>query len=676
MADKAKGSPRCAALVGPYLSGKTTLLESILAATGAVGRKGSTREGNTVGDASPEARARQMTTELCAASTEYLGESWTFIDCPGSVELAQDAFHGALVADTVVIVCEPDPDKALAVAPLFKFLDDRNIPHMVFINKMDAAESSVKAMLDALQMVSERPLVLREIPIRKGETVSGLVDLVSERAFEWSEGKPSRLIELPGEVKDREKEARSGLLETLADFDDGLLEKLLEDTVPPAGDIYANLTKALRSDKLVPVFFGSALHDNGIRRLLKALRHEAPDAAQTADRLGIETGADTLALVFKTLHASQTGKLSLARVFSGSVSDGMTLSGHRVSGLYRMLGAKQEKIAAAEAGAVVGLGRMEDVHTGNVLSAKGESVDIEWPEPLPSLYALAVRADRQSDEVKISGALARLAEEDSSFTFEHNAETGDLVIKGQGDVHLQIALERMRNRYNLAISSALPQVAYKETIRKPISQHARHKKQSGGHGQFADVHIDIKPLPHGSGFVFNDSITGGVVPKQYIPAVETGVRDYLKRGPLGFPVVDIAVTLTDGQYHDVDSSEMAFKMAAGLAMREAMPKCGPVLLEPICAVTLSLPNEYTSKVQRLISGRRGHIQGFDAKPGWKGWDDIKVLMPQAGIRDLINELRSITVGVGTFVWAFDHLQEFTGKPADDVVARRAEAAAQ
>jgi elongation factor G len=676
MVDRASGAPRCAAFVGPYLSGKTTLLESILAATGAVHRKGSVREGNTVGDAGPESRARQMTTELCVASAEYLGQPWTFIDCPGSVELAQDALHGALVADTVVIVCEADPGKALAVAPLFKFLDDRNIPHMVFVNKMDAAESSVKAMLDALQMGSERPLVLREIPIRKGETVSGHVDLVSERAFEWSEGKASKLIELPGEVMEREREARSGLLETLSDFDDGLLEKLLEDTVPPADDIYANLTRALRADKVVPVFFGSALHDNGVRRLLKALRHEAPDPAQTADRLGIEPDADAKVLIFKTLHASQTGKLSLGRIFSGSVSDGMTLSGHRVSGLYRMLGTKQEKIATAEFGAVVGLGRLDAVQTGELLSAKGESVEIDWPEPLAPLYALAVRADRQSDEVKISGALTRLAEEDSSFTFEHNPDTGDLVIKGQGDVHLQIAVERLRHRYNLAISSELPRVAYRETIRKPMSQHARHKKQSGGHGQFADVHVEIKPLPRGSGFVFNDRITGGVVPKQYIPAVEAGVRDYLKRGPLGFPVVDVAVTLTDGQYHDVDSSEMAFKMAAGLAMREAMPKCGPVLLEPICAVTLSLPNEYTSKIQRLISGRRGHIQGFDAKPGWNGWDEIKVLMPQAGIRDLINELRSITVGVGTFVWSFDHLQEFTGKPADEVVAQRAEAAAQ
>jgi elongation factor G len=674
MADRAPSAPRCAAFVGPYLSGKTTLLERILAETGAIGRRDATT-GNTVGDASPEARQRQMTTELCVASTAYLGDPWSFIDCPGSVELSQDMYGAALVADTVVIVCEPDPAKAIAISPILKFLDDRKIPHAVFVNKMDTAEASVRTMLDALQAVSDRPLVLREIPIRKGAGVVGHVDLVSERAFQWEEGKPSKLIELPADVKEREGSARTEMLEALADFDDSLLEKLLEDTVPPPADIYANLGKNLRADNIVPVFFGSALHDNGVRRLLKALRHEAPGPADTAQRLDMKADADdTQALVFKTLHASATGKLSLARIWSGKIDDGMTLSGHRVSGLFKMLGTKQEKIANAGPGCVVGLGRMEQVHAGHVLSAKGTPSKVDWPAPLKPLFALAVRAERQSDEVKVSGALTRLAEEDPSFTFDHSHDTGELVIMGQGDVHLQIMMERMKNRYGLALASTMPQVAYKETIRKSAAQHARHKKQSGGHGQFADIHIDVKPLPRGSGFNFGNTVVGGAVPKNYIPAVEDGVRDYLRRGPLGFPVVDVGVTLTDGQYHDVDSSEMAFKTAAGLGMREAMPKCSPVLLEPICSVTISLPSEFTSKVQRLISSRRGHIQGFDSKPGWKGWDEVKVEMPQAGLRDLINELRSVTLGVGTFEWTFDHLQEFTGKPADEVVAQRAQAA--
>ena len=675
MPDKVPCAPRCAAFVGPYLSGKTTLLESILAATGAINRKGSVNAGNSVGDASPESRARKITTELCVASTEYLGERWSFIDCPGSVELTQDAYDAMSIADTVVIVCEPDPGKALSLSPFLKFLDDRRIPHMIFVNRMDIADSSVKAMLDALQDVSDRPLVLREIPIRKDGTaaVSGHVDLVSERAFEWDEGKPSRLIELPGSVKDRERVARAELLEALADFDDSLLEKLLEDTVPPSAEIYANLAKNLHADNIVPVFFGSALHDNGVRRLLKALRHEAPEPLETARRLGLAPDGDVLAQVFKTVYA-QTGKLSLARLWAGPIEDGMTLGGQRVSGLFRMLGAKQEKIAKADTGSVVGLGRMEGVETGTVLSAKGDPVEVDWPAPLAPLFALAVRAEKSSDEVKLSGALARLAEEDRAFSYGHDPDTGELVIRGQGDVHLNIVLDRLRNRSNLAISATPPLVAYKETIRRPVTQHARHKKQSGGHGQFADVHVDIKPLPRGSGFAFASAIAGGVVPRQYVPAVEDGVKGYLKCGPLGFPVVDVAVTLTDGQYHDVDSSEMAFKTAAAMAMREGMPKGEPVLLEPIYSVAVSVPNAFTPKIQRLVSGRRGQLQGFDAKPGWKGWDVVKAEMPQAGLRDLINELRSVTLGVGTFESAFDHLREFTGKPADDVIAQRLEAA--
>jgi len=230
----------------------------------------------------------------------------------------------------------------------------------------------------------------------------------------------------------------------------------------------------------------------------------------------------------------------------------------------------------------------------------------------------------------------------------------------------------LRNRYNLTVTSHRPQVPYKETIRRPFSQHARHKKQSGGHGQFGDVHLDIKPLPRGSGFNFANSISGGVVPRQYIPAVEAGVRDYLHRGPLGFPVVDIAVTLTDGQYHSVDSSDMAFKAAAQLAMREGMPNGHPVLLEPICQVEIALPNEFTSKIQRLVSGRRGQILGFGAKSGWKDWDEVSAQMPESEMHDLINELRSVTLGVGTFHWKFDHLQEITGRVADQAVAQRSE----
>ena len=669
---KPPSAPRCAAFVGPYLSGKTSLLESVLSLTGAISRKGSVRDGNTVGDGTAEARARQMSTEINIATTEYLGETWTFLDCPGFIELAQDAYNALMVVDLAIVVCEPEPQKVLTLAPLLRFLDDRAIPHIVFINKMDLPGGSVRATLEALQGLSERPLVLREIPIRDGEKISGFVDLVSERAFRWTEGQRSQLIRLPDAVADEGKEARAGMLEAIADFDDALLEKLLEDIVPNPDEIYAGLARDLQQDLIVPVFFGSAEGMHGITRLLKALRHEAPEPTQTAERLGF-LAEEPCARIFKTLHASHTGKLSLVRVWQGEIIDGMTLNGERVSGVSRMLGQKLEKQAKAGVGEVVALGRLDGAHTGSVLSPSGKAVGDDWPEPLKPMFALAVHARERADEVKLTGALARLVDEDPSLSYGHDPDTGEFLLWGQGEMQVSIALDRLRNRFNVQVAGQRPQVPYKETIRGSVSQHARHKKQSGGHGEFGDVHVEIKALPRGAAFSFSDRISGGVVPKQYIPAVEAGVREYLARGPLGFPVVDIAVTLTDGQYHTVDSSDMAFRKAAQLAMREGMPKCGPVLLEPIFHVKIAVPSEFTSRIQRLVSGRRGQILGFEAKSDWKGWDEVSVLLPQAEMHGLIIEIRSATLGVGTFEWRFDHLQELSGKLADDVVAQRAHA---
>ncbi|TVR97718.1 MAG: elongation factor G [Rhodospirillales bacterium] len=673
MTAKPPSSPRAAALVGPYLSGKTTLLESILFRCGAITRKGSVREGNTVGDGSQEARDRQMSTELNVAAAEYLGERWTFIDCPGFIELAQDARNALMVVDTAVVVCEPEPAKGLTLAPLFRFLDQQEIPHMVFINKMDMPGTELSRTLEAIQAVSERPLVLREVPIREGEQITGFVDLVSERAFRWQQGKPSELIQVPEAVAEREQQARSDMLESLADFDDELLEKLLEDVVPATDDIYANLARDLRHDRIVPVFFGSAEGMHGVTRLLKALRHEAPEPQASAERLGVDPEGEPCARVFKSVHAAHTGKLSYVRVWRGEITDGMTLNGERVSGVGRPLGAKLEKVAKAGVGEVVALGRLDGAVTGSMPSPSGQVSAGTWPPPLSPLFALAVRAAQRSDEVKLTAALSRLSDEDPSLSYGHDPDTGELLLWGQGEMHLLVAIDRLRNRYNMTIDASRPQVPYKETIRASVSQHARHKKQSGGHGEFGDVHLDIRPLPRGGGFEFSDSITGGAVPKQYIPAVETGVRDYLQQGVLGFPVVDVAVTLTDGQFHTVDSSDMAFRKAGALAMREGMPKCSPVLLEPIFNVKVAIPTDFTSRVQRLVSGRRGQILGFEPKADWPGWDEVAVLLPQAEMHGLIVDLRSLTLGVGTFEWQFDHLQELSGRLADEVVAQRTEA---
>jgi len=670
MASKTPSGPRVAAIVGPYLCGKTALFESILMLTEAIGRKGSSKEGYAVGDGTPEAKKRHMSTEVNVATTEYLGQAWTFLDCPGSVEMIQESINALMVADAAVVVCEADASRALTVAPVLKLLDEKDIPHILFINKMDTAISTVKETLTALQVHSKRPLVLREVPIREGDNIIGHVDLVSERAFEWAPGKPSKLIEIPGTVQDREAEARTELLESLADFDDALLESLLEDVIPSSEEIYNSLTNDLQRSFIVPAFIGSAEQDNGIRRLMKALRHECPEAPATAERLGIDSGDGVLAQVFKTVHAGHAGKMSFARIWRGDATDGMTLNDERVSGMHRVMGQKHDKVSKANAGEVIALGRMDSVHTGATLSENSNGAIISWPDALKPLFALSIHAEHRDDEVKLSGALAKLADQDPSISFGPDPDTGEFLLWGQGEMHLLVTIDRLMDRFGLNILSDRPRIPYKETIRKPISQHSRHKKQSGGHGEFGDVHLDIKPLPRGSGFQFNDTITGGVVPKQYIPAVEHGVKDFMSRGPLGFTVVDISVTLTDGQFHAVDSSEMAFKKAAGQAMRQGMPNCNPVLLEPIFKVEIVLPNQFTSKIQRLISGRRGHILGFDAKQGWDGWDEVSVQLPQSEMHDLIIELRSMTQGVGTFQYEFDHLQELSGKDADTVVSQR------
>jgi elongation factor G len=291
-------------------------------------------------------------------------------------------------------------------------------------------------------------------------------------------------------------------------------------------------------------------------------------------------------------------------------------------------------------------------------------------EELPTVYSLAIETTDRKDEVKLTSAIHKLQEEDPSLHFRQDAELQEMTLVGQGEIHLKVAVEKLASKYGLKVITHSPKVPYKETIKKTVRQHGRHKRQSGGHGQFGDVHIDIKPLPRGSGFVFEDQIKGGVVPRNFIPSVEKGVVDFLKQGPLGFPVVDVGVALVDGSYHTVDSSDAAFQTAARIAMTEGMPACTPVLLEPIMHVRIHVPNDSTSKVNGIVSGRRGQLMGFDSRAGWKGWDTVEAQMPMSELQDLIIDLRSLTQGVGTYETAFDHLAELSGKMAEQVSASR------
>ncbi|KAA0075182.1 elongation factor G [Tardiphaga sp. P9-11] len=665
---------KCIALVGPFQSGKTTLLEAIMARTGAIPRAGSVDNGTSIGDANAEARAHRMGVGLTATTTTFMGDSYTFIDCPGSVEFAHDMRAALPAVDAAIVVCEADARKLPQLQLILRELEDLGIPRFLFLNKIDRAHKRVRETLATLQPASRVPLVLRQIPIWNGDLVAGFVDLALERAFVYREHKASEVIKLEGGDLDREKEARFSMLEKLADHDDALMEQLLDDIAPPADAVFDDLARELREGLICPVLLGSAMRENGVLRLMKALRHEAPGVAETAKRLGVPDSKDAIGYVFKSSHLQHGGKLSYARVLSGHLDDGATLlssSGEngRVSGILAASGGHDSKRASAEAGETVALGKLDHVRTGDTIST-GKTVPASLVNVVAAspVLAMALASADRKDDVKLGQALLRLTEEDPSLAVVNNAQTHDVVLWGQGEMHLRVAMERLHERFGINIKSHPPVIGYQETIRKPITQRGRHKKQSGGHGQFGDVVLEIGPLPRGEGFAFQEKVVGGAVPRNYIPAVQEGVVDGLQRGPLGFPVIDVAVTLTDGSYHSVDSSDQAFRTAARIGLTEALPQCQPVLLEPIHTVEIVCPSEATAKVNAILSGRRGQILGFDTRDNWPGWDTVRAMLPEAEIGDLIVELRSATAGAGSFTRGFDHMAEVSGRAADQIVA--------
>jgi elongation factor G len=671
------GGPRCVALVGPFQSGKTTLLEAILARTSAIPRQGTVEAGNTVGDATKEARHHRMSVELTVATANFMGDAYTFLDCPGSVEFAHDMRAVLPAIDAAVVVCEMDEKKIPQLQLILRELEQHKVPRLLFVNKIDKADAGVHDVLQLLQPASRTKLILRQIPTFSGDLITGFVDLALERAFVYKEHAPSEVIPLEGDSADREKTARFSMLETLADHDDELMEQLLEDIQPPRDKVFDDLTRELRDGLVCPVLMGTAARANGVLRLLKALRHESPGIAETAKRLGIKSGYDAVAYVLKTQNTTHGGKMSIVRMLAGQAGDGTTLAAGdeeagRVAGTFKLVGQASEKRGPAGLGETVAFAKLDKAKTGETLSAGGKAPHppLAKIEPHAPVLAIAISAKERKDDVKLGQALNKLVEEDPSITVVHNPETHEVVLWGQGEMHLRVATERLSDRFGVAIERRTPSVNYRETIRKPVTQRGRHKKQSGGHGQYGDVVIEIKPMPRGAGFSFEDKITGGVVPRNYIPSVEEGVIDALKHGPLGFPVVDLHVALIDGSYHTVDSSDMAFRTAGRIGIAEGLPQCQPVLLEPIYSVEIVCPNDATAKINALLSGRRGQILGFDTRDGWDGWDAVRAMMPESEIGDLIVEVRSATAGAGTFTFKFDHMAELTGRTADQIIAAR------
>jgi len=666
---------RAVALVGPAGTGKTSLAEALLYASGTIGRKGSIEAGTTVGDTSPEARARHGSTEINLMHFDYLGDRFALIDVPGGAGFAPDGYAALQSADMALVVIDPAPERAALAEPMLRQLDELGMPHAIVVNKIENARAgAIRDLIAELQPLSQEPLALRQIPIREGDDVTGYVDLALERAYRYRPDQESERVEIPSDIALREREDRTHLLETLADFDDALLETLLEDETPDIALVMTDLAVDTAGNKVVPVLLTSAQTGGGIHRLLKLLRHETPDPAMTADRLGAGNGG---LHIFKIANGGAMGRLTLGRVFGAPLEEGedLIIGGEttRTGSLFSVQGDKTAKCSMAAPGDLVALAKLDATKSGTLVGRKGASDSSDLLIEYPSRNAVVAIATRDGrDDVKLSTALHRLCEEDPALEWTQDDATHETLLRGINDEHLQVVLARLENRYGVSVETHAPRIAYRESIRKKVTQRGRHKKQSGGHGQYGDVILEVRPLERGAGLVFEEQIKGGVVPKQWIPAVEMGVRDAMERGPLGFPVVDIGVTLIDGSYHSVDSSELAFRIAGRMATSEALEAADPYLLEPIARVTVDMPAGAGSKASSVLSSRRGQILGLGPHPLWGRWERVEALLPEAGLDGLDAELRSLSQGLAGFVASFDHLAELNGRQADEVVKAQAE----
>ena len=644
---------RTFAVLGASNTGKSTLVDRICAL-----------EGQPL-PAAPPGEARVV-------GFGHLGETWQAIDTPGSIEFLNVATESLLAADAAVVCVAPDPDAAVLAAPYLHAVEAAATPALLFIGRIDEATAPVRDIVAALQEYATRPIVLRQVPIRDGGKVVGSVDLVSERAWAYREGQPSQLIEIPTEMLDREHEARDDMLERLSEHDDHLLEELIEDRVPASGEVYALCARVLRENRVLEALIGSAAHGNGIVRLMKALRHEAPGAEVLRARLQAQAGMaePPAAVVVAGAYRKHMGKVLLLRALEPLRATAPV--GGRPPGQMSPADPRDSHhLDEAPEGAIVSAVKADHLHPGKLATAAALHDAPAWVRPQPPLVHRIIAATAERDSVKLSGALATLAEGDLALSVSQDPATGGALVGAQGPLHLRILRQRLKDAFGMEVEEVVPSPAYRETISKTHDTAYRHKKQTGGAGQFADVKLTIAPGARGAGFVFAEVVKGGAVPRNYIPAVETGARDAMERGPLGFPVVDVSVTLTDGQHHSVDSSDMAFRIAGRRGVGEALKAAGPVLLQPIFRIAIHAPSVFTGSLGPIVASHSGQVLGFDADPVAKGWEIFQALVPGSALDGFGNDIRAATQGVGTFAATFDHYEELHGRAAERIVQDRA-----
>jgi elongation factor G len=664
------------AFVGAHHAGKTTLVEAILAHTGAIGRRGSIADGTTVTDHEPEDTAHLQSTTVGFAHTTAGDFEITIVDTPGFIDFFEETKQALAGVDAAVVVIEADPARIVQTQAIVDHLESTHMPHIFVVNKMDRPGADFSQTLAALQSAYGRHVVAEQLAIGSAEHFAGYIDLAQMTAYRFTAEPGGTLAEkqepIPADLEEPARRLHVELLEAMADFDDRLMEELLEGVEPPLEEIERDLCAECSHDQVVPVLVAAGASGAGVAALVRAIEKwfpspaEAPHLDAEGRPIAPDPGAPVVVRIIKTSIHPQSGKLSIARVLSGTIKADATLANvskrdekARLGGLYRLQGKKQEPITEAGPGTIVALARLDTVATGDTLTSNGHKALLPRVPVAEPVFAVAIKPKERIDEAKISQMLARIVDEDPALQLQRADVTHELLLLGSGEQHVSIAVERLARKYKVEVETAAPTIPYQETITGGTEIHSRYKHQTGGHGQFGDVWLRFEPRERGAGVTFEEKIVGGVVPRQFIPAVEKGVREALTHGTSGYPVTDLHVTLYDGQYHDVDSSEQSFRTAAGMGVREALPKCNPVVLEPIAYVQVTVPTTYTSTVIQQLTGKRGQILGMNPAER-TGFDVVEAFVPAVELSRYITELRTATQGLGTYSWRHERYDPVPG----------------
>ncbi len=677
---------RNVALVGHSGAGKTTLAEALLFRAGTISRLGRIEDGNTVTDFDPEEHERGMSLSLALAPFEWHDHKINVIDTPGAPDFIADVYAALHVADLAVFVVSAVDGIEVGTERAWRVAEEFGVPRMVFINKLDKEQASFDRTLDQLRDRFGAGIAPIELPIGEEASFHGVADLFTDKAYVYDSG-AAQEAEIPDDLEAREHEVHDNLVEGIVVADDELLERYLEGDIPAAAELEKMMAIGVADATVFPVVCGSATGPIAVDRLATFIVEIGPSplrrktmsvmAGGSEVEIDLRSDGDPLIQVFKTIADPYVGQISLFRVLSGRLNPEQTLNNQRsgsdekLSKIAVMVGKESEAVDYLPMGDLGAVAKLNDTGTGDTLSVKSQPVKAPpIMKPTPVL-ATAVKAKTQADTDKLANALRRIQQEDPVLVVERNAETKQTLMRGMGETHLTITLQRLNRKFGVEVDTEAVRVPYRETISRPAQAEGKYKKQSGGHGQFGVAMLKVEPAQRGEGFEFVDEIKGGSIPRQFIPAVEQGIVETMADGgTVGFPVVDVRVRCYDGKYHSVDSSEMSFKMAGRLGFKAAMADAGPIILEPISKIEVSVPASYQGDVMGDLSSRRGQVQGTDAAPG--GRQLITALVPTSEIISYAMDLRSLTQGWGTFTAEHDHYQELPSHLTDKVVAEAKE----